>query len=139
VRIWDTQTGRQLALLEGVIIAVLRVVFSPDGTRIASGSYDHTVRIWDTQTGRQLALLEGHTHEVNSAVFSPDGTCIASGSNDKTVRIWDTQTGEQLANLQHRSGVMSVAYSADMKSLVTRDDWGRERQWDLNTIGALCI
>ena len=27
------------------------MAFSPDGKRIASGSYDHTVRVWDTSTG----------------------------------------------------------------------------------------
>jgi WD40 repeat protein len=139
VRIWDTQTGGQLALLDGHTGAVNSAVFSPDGTRIASGSDDKTVRIWDTQTGRQLALLEGHTELVWSVVFSPDGTRIASGSFDHTVRIWDTQTGCQLAKLQHQSKVTSVAYSADMKSLVTSEDWVQEKHWDLNTIGVLCI
>jgi WD40 repeat protein len=138
-RIWDTQTGGQLALLDGHTDNVNSVVFSPDGTRIASGSDDSTVRIWDTQTSGQLALLDGHTDNVNSVVFSPDGTRTVSGSDDKTVRIWDTQTGGQLAQLQHQYGVRSVAYSADMKYLVTRDIWGQENQWDINSIGALCV
>jgi WD40 repeat protein len=139
VRIWDTQTGGQLALLEGHTSTVKSVVFSPDGTRIASGSSDSTVRIWDTQTGRQLALLEGHTDMVWSVVFSPDGTCTASGSDDKTVRIWDTQTGGQLATLQHQHEVVSVAYSADVKYLVAHDSWGQEKQWNIVSIGVLCL
>jgi WD40 repeat protein len=139
VRIWDTHTGRQLALLEDHAEAVRSVVFSPDGTRIASGSYDNTVRIWDTQTGGQLALLEGHTDIVWSVVFYLDGTRIASGSRDKTARIWDTQTGGQLANLQHQHEVRSIAYSADMKYLVAHDAMGEEKQWDMISIGALCL
>jgi WD40 repeat protein len=138
VRIWDTQTGGQLALFEGHTETVSSVVFSPDGTRIASGSSDKTVRIWDTQTGKQLALLKGHTDTVWSVVFSPHGTRITSGSFDKTVRIWDTQTGGQLAKLRHQYGILSVAYSADMKYLVAHDVMGQEKQWDMNSIGALC-
>jgi WD40 repeat protein len=84
-------------------------------------------------------VLEGHTNIVHSVIFSPEGTRIASGSKDGTVRIWDTQTGGQLAKLQHQYGVRSVAYSADMKCIATRDFNGQEKQWDVTSIGALCV
>ena len=66
------------------------MAFSPDGTRIASGSADKTVRLWDAATGQPVGQpLTGHTDAVSSVAFSPDGTRIASGSDDKTVRLWD--------------------------------------------------
>lgn len=46
VRVWDTRTGRQKALLHGHSDLVTAVVFSADGTMIASGSDDGTVRLW---------------------------------------------------------------------------------------------
>ena len=66
------------------------VAFSPDGTRIVSGSADKTVRVWDAATGQPIGQpLTGHTDAVSSVAFSPDGDRIASGSDDNTVRLWD--------------------------------------------------
>jgi WD40 repeat protein len=73
--------------------AVKSLSFSPDGTRIATGSDDCTVRVWDAATGQPVGEpLLGHTSSVNSVSFSPDGTRIVSGSGDKTVRLWDVAT-----------------------------------------------
>jgi dipeptidyl aminopeptidase/acylaminoacyl peptidase len=63
------------------------VVFSPDGTRLATASHDRTARIWDTATGRTTATLTDHTGPVYNVVFSPDGTRLATAGSDRTARI----------------------------------------------------
>ena len=72
------------------------VSFSPDGTRIVTGSDDKTAKVWDARTGTPLLDLKGHTGEVTSVSFSPDGTRIVTGSEDKTAKVWDARTGQEL-------------------------------------------
>jgi WD40 repeat protein len=77
-------------VLRGHANSVTSVLFSPDGTRIVTGSDDKTVRLWDAGTGEPVGEpLRGHTDSVRSVSFSPDGTRIVTGSQDNTVRLWD--------------------------------------------------
>ena len=86
---WDANTGEHLQTLTGHTDWVSSVAFSPDGNKIASGSYDRTIRLWNAHTGEQLQTLTGHTGWVRSVAFSPDGNKIASGSADGTVLLWE--------------------------------------------------
>ena len=69
---------------------VFSASFSPDGSRIASGSRDTTVRLWDASTADELLVLRADQDIVNTVVFSPDGSRIACAfDNDGAVRLWD--------------------------------------------------
>eukprot|EP01048_Picozoa_sp_COSAG05_P019263 COSAG05_NODE_2972_length_2450_cov_68.754573_1_plen_651_part_10 len=109
VRIWDAVTGECEQTLEGHSRGVTSASFSPDGTKVVSGSNDETVRLWDAVTGECEQTLEGHSAGVMSASFSPDGTKVVSGSNDETVRIWDAVTGECEQTLEGHSSDVSSA------------------------------
>src|SRR5579872_2298639 len=54
------------------------VVFSPDGSRLASCGEDMTVRLWSTQTGELLHTIQGHEGAVMGVDFSYDGRLLAS-------------------------------------------------------------
>ena len=77
-----------LKTLEGDSYWVNSVAYSPDGTKIISGSRDNIIKIWDSNTGECLKILEGYSFYVYSVAYSPDGTKIISGSADETVKIW---------------------------------------------------
>ena len=114
-----------LATLKGHSYSVNSVAFSPDGSRIASGSGDQTVRIWDAKTGVHLTTLKSHSYSVNSVAFSPDGSHIASSSSDKTVQIWDTMTGLCISTIKHSSCVpLSTLFPAESINITSHEQSG---------------
>jgi hypothetical protein len=93
--------------ISGHTAVVSCVSFSPDGRRLASGSWDQTVCVWRTPPevslppGDQVQLtLRGHTASVRSVSYSPDGRLLASAGGDKTVRVWDAASGQELLTLK---------------------------------------
>ncbi|KYR00393.1 WD40 repeat-containing protein [Tieghemostelium lacteum] len=64
---------------------LIKCSWSPDDSRIASGSSDKLVYIWDTDTKKLLYRLPGHTGSINEVVFHPTEPIIASCSADKTI------------------------------------------------------
>jgi len=51
VKIWDAPTGKQLLKIEEAHRGYVgRLVFSPDGQRLASAGTDYMIKIWDVRT-----------------------------------------------------------------------------------------
>jgi WD40 repeat protein len=117
---------------------VNRAVFSPDGSRIVTASFDNTARLWDAATGAALATLSGHTDRVYSAAFSPDGSRVVTASADHTARVWDATTGAALATLAGHAGqVVDAAFSADGSRVVTASLDRSARVWLLDPVIAI--
>src|SRR5262249_26464359 len=82
VKLWDAATGTLIRTFEGRSSWVFSVARSPDGRRVLSGGWDHTLKLWDASSGALIRTLKGHTAAVRSVAFSPDGTRLLSGGDD---------------------------------------------------------
>ena len=126
----EPSAGTTLLTYRGHSGYVYAVAWSPDGSRIASGSYDQTVQVWDAATGAALLTYGGHSSFVNAVAWSPDGRRIASASHDNTVQVWDAATGASLLTYEgHSYAVYSVAWSPDGRRIASASDDQTVQVW----------
>jgi WD40 repeat protein len=86
--LWAADSGSVIAQLDGHAFQISAAVFSADGERIITASWDETMRLWDGQTGKEIATLRGHLGRIFDATFSPDGDFALSASMDGTAKIF---------------------------------------------------
>jgi WD40 repeat protein/tRNA A-37 threonylcarbamoyl transferase component Bud32 len=121
----------ELRALQGHSGGVKSVAFSPDGSRLLSGSADGTIRLWDAASGQELHALNGHTGVVWSVAFSRDGCRLASGSDDGTIKLWDTASRQELRTFKRHTGaIKSVAFNADGSRLASGSEDQTIKIWD---------
>ncbi|MGH3978198.1 MAG: WD40 repeat domain-containing protein, partial [Pseudonocardiaceae bacterium] len=106
--------------------SVWSVVFSPDGSRVATASDDGTARVFDAVSGAEQARL-AHDGWVRAVVFSPDGSRVATASDDGTARVFDAVSGVEQARLAHDGSVNAVVFSPDGSQVATASDDGTAR------------
>jgi hypothetical protein len=130
VRVWDTESGRELARLDAHSQDARTAVFSPDGRRIATCGVDQSTKLWDSRSFRLLDTLEGHTRPLSSAFFSPDGRMLITSSEDRTARLWDVESGSREALLTGSR----PAFSPDSRRVATASEAdGTVSIWDTLT------
>jgi WD40 repeat protein len=117
VKVWEAETGRELLTLHGHRDSVRSLAWSPDGSKLATASADHTAKVWEPKTGRELLTLTGHQDPLYSVAWSPDGSKLATASGDHTAKVWEAKTGRELLTLHGGGYVLSVAWSPDGKRL----------------------
>jgi WD40 repeat protein len=107
------------------------VVFSPDGTRLASASLDKTVKVWSASGSAELRTLQGHTDGFDSVAFSPNGARLASAGDDGLVTFWDAVSGQEQCTLTgDAGGIHCVAFSPDGTKLASAAAGAAVKLWD---------
>jgi hypothetical protein len=132
VRLWDVESGRQIARLLKQKDGFNCVCFAPGDKRIVAGSYTGEVHVVDLESCKTLHSMTGHTRAVWGVACSPGGTKLLTASWDETVRLWDVGTGAELHRFAgHSAGVNSVAFSPDGRTAVSGAFDGNIQFWSL--------
>uniref|UniRef100_A0A0L8GR29 Uncharacterized protein n=1 Tax=Octopus bimaculoides TaxID=37653 RepID=A0A0L8GR29_OCTBM len=112
--------------------------FSPDGTKLATGSKDGTLIIWDVDMYTFEVLMrrayEGHSYGVSYIAWHPDSKyIIACGPDDcAEVWLWNVETSELKAKMSQspEDSLTSAAWHADGKEFFTGGTRGQFYQCD---------
>jgi WD40 repeat protein len=140
IRLWDTATGKEIALLKGHNGAVNGLSFRPDGKVLASASADRTVKLWSIPNGQRLDTLSQPTKEQTSVVFSADGKTLFAAGGDNRIRMWAISAAAKegtnkilTSRFAHEGGLLNLALSADGKLLASTATDKTLKLW--NTVG----
>ncbi|KAI9331807.1 WD40-repeat-containing domain protein [Zopfochytrium polystomum] len=132
--------ARPVACYKGHTSDVRSVAFSPNGSRLVSGSSDQTVRLWELFSSEEWKAPAAHRDEISQIAISPDQDLLASSSDDKTVKVWaipmypSNQSPRHLATYRgHITYATSVLFSPDMKLIGSGSENGVVRIWDVVT------
>jgi WD40 repeat protein len=95
---------KPIAVLRRLDDSLLWATFSPDRTRLLTGSIgSNTLRLWNPDTGTLIATLRDGEAVFSS--FSPDGTTVrTTNSKGKITRLWAAETGTLISTVQHDAG-----------------------------------
>jgi WD40 repeat protein len=128
--VWDRAGCRLLQTVDEVGTTAVRVVPSPDGSRVAfvSGS---VARIVEIPSGRVLLMLE-HPGAITSVAFDADSETMVTGARDQVARVWSGNTGRLRRQLRgHRGQVLDVAIDPEGTVAATVSIDGTGRTWDV--------
>jgi WD40 repeat protein len=130
----DSSAIQSVRIFKGETSYVYNVVWSPNGTRLATASADGNAQIWNTVTGQPIHTLTGDTGPYDgrwSVRWSPNGTQLATGGLNGSARIWNTATGQTIHTLIAAGS--SVAWSPDGTQLATDMVDATAQIWDTAT------
>jgi len=132
--VWATDTGKSLATFGGLDTAVESVAFSPDTSKILTGT-GRGIRgaaiLWDRETHRRLNTFDLRGGYVGDVAFAPDGKSVLVVTN--VVDVWDLRTGRYVRTFSGNWNLSCAVFSPDGESVFAGSTAGEAFLWDVST------
>jgi WD40 repeat protein/serine/threonine protein kinase len=112
------------------------VSLSPDGRRVAVATWQNQAKVWNLDGTGEPIVVPYNSQYVHAVAFSPDGRRLALGGSDRQAFavVCEIDGGRVVQKFAgHTDGVLSVAFSADGKRLLTSSYDGTARLWDVDS------
>ncbi|KAG2343248.1 WD40 repeat-like protein [Suillus weaverae] len=100
IRIFNTATWQEIAMLEGHTHLVRAISLSQNERLLASASVDNTARLWNLDTNLQVGPPLQHENAVRRAALSLDGKLLVTACEDENAYTWDIHAILKEADLE---------------------------------------
>lgn len=87
--VYEWQSESYILKQQGHFDIMNSLCYSPDGSKLVTGSDDGKLKIWDVNSGFCLATFTEHQSSVTQVKFAQRGQVLYSSSLDGTVKAWD--------------------------------------------------
>jgi WD40 repeat protein/Flp pilus assembly protein TadD len=133
-RLWDAASAAPPALVLPHEDNVVCALYSSDGERVLTASYDQSWRIWSANDGRPLISPVRQEGLLESASFSPDDRFVLTAGRGGAAQVWESATGRPVsAPMKHDNWIKRAAFGPDGRSVVTASWDGTARVWEAAT------
>lgn len=137
-RIWHSDSGALICVIDGIGADVTAVAFSPNGSLLLVGTSQQGVSLWDATTGAEVRWFQRPEYAavlaVSSVQMSSDGRLVLAGGYWGYAQLWQTDSGEELRRFgAERPLIQSAALSPDSRIVAISSDDRRVRLWDVET------
>ena len=127
---------QQVRVLRGHSQAITRVIYSPDGKMLVSGSQDKTIKLWPLDGGRIRYTLPGYEGPVHDLSLRREGQTVIAACGDKVLRWWDLSSRKmhRLGRMGAHSGpILTVAFSPDGEKVISAGVDRTVKLWQFST------
>jgi RNA polymerase sigma factor (sigma-70 family) len=146
LRFFDARTGVERRYINLGTRIPNRVVFSPDGARLAvicvgEKPFERRLFVLDTATGKDLLRIEAPKNEVilgqdyiSVVAFTPEGTSLVTAGGSPGLIEWDVVTGKEIRRFgQGTMNANDLTFSPDGKTVAVAGAGATVRLIDRST------
>ncbi|OAJ37621.1 hypothetical protein, variant 1 [Batrachochytrium dendrobatidis JEL423] len=139
-RVWHTETGVQMGILEGHTSRIWDVTSTLNGNYVASASGDSTIKVWSINDSGMpcLSTLSGGSGDMYTVKYHPTHSFLVSGGYDKVVRLYDIERGVAAKTFTgHQLSVSKVIFNPLGNLIISGSKDNTIKFWDI--VSGLCI
>ncbi len=116
--LYETDSGKEIALLTKNREGTNSVGFSPDGKTLATACGNKLVRLWNVETRKLMHTFMGHRRDIIGVNYSPDGTTLVCWGK-YGLHIWDIEKRVHKKDLNmHLERQSDITFYKDKISVV---------------------
>ncbi|KAK3365871.1 WD domain-containing protein [Lasiosphaeria ovina] len=130
-KIWNTETGDCMRVLDRFDEPVSSCVWTPNGQSFVTGSFDKTKSICQWNLNGERLFILTRKHRTEDLSLSPDGRWLIAMDEQQRIHVYDFVTREYLYEVELKARATSLSISQDSRFLLVNKVDGEAQLIDI--------